>query len=619
MEGTRRLKYGLGRVGRKLADCLLSQQPREVVAVALGGTSVRVAHIVFRRDETRFVATAERRLAVRDQLRGRAYWDRVGASLREMASELSLSGKPCWACMPDHLVQFKQISLPRMPGAETRRALELEWKKTSAAQAGGGIVDYEPAGAGVASAKTGFLIAAADAENVRACLSVLESAGLVVQRVSTLALAYRSLIRALGTGDADGVKVILNVGGSGSHICVFKNRELILARELSVGGKNLSEALTRIVTAGGPDLVFEFEEAEEIKRKFGVPLSGEQKTDNPGSEPEGNVLEERTHVERELAVAESAPGAAAAATGEAWTAEGAGELSGENVLVMMRPVLERLLREIWSSIEYSSEELMGNLVDRIYLSGGGARLRGLCEYVSSVLKIEVRPIASLVGGLGPRVRSDKDVPWELYSLCLGLSLNGYQGIDLSRVTRIDRVRKTLGRVRLAPIAAVALALMLGTSVIAYQHGKTWAANLAREKQELEQLSGVQQKVREFGESLAMQETMRSSMQQVTGPVVQWSKVMMDVSARVGGDVQLTGMAVEIPNVPGSTETPSPRLVLTGYMRISQRRLEEVLGELMLSLSGSPFLADVRLVRSEAADGRLAGFSLTCGLVAGSFN
>ena len=59
----------------------------------------------------------------------------------------------------------------------------------------------------------------------------------------------------------------------------------------------------------------------------------------------------------------------------------AGSIPLTAVAVMLRPVLERLVQELWNSFDYVHEQFLGNSVGRVVLLERGPRVRNLSEYL----------------------------------------------------------------------------------------------------------------------------------------------------------------------------------------------------------------------------------------------
>jgi cell division ATPase FtsA len=88
-------------------------------------------------------------------------------------------------------------------------------------------------------------------------------------------------------------------------------------------------------------------EAEEIKTLYGIPKSGDQLSENP-------------------------------------------KITSQQILTLIGPKIEQMVTEINRSFDYYRQELHGGKVDRVLLVGGGAQLKGLDDFLSNELGLEVK-------------------------------------------------------------------------------------------------------------------------------------------------------------------------------------------------------------------------------------
>jgi type IV pilus assembly protein PilM len=177
--------------------------------------------------------------------------------------------------------------------------------------------------------KTYVLITAVPKQYVDRMLHMLDSARLkaVALEVESQATA-RSLISEQAPDQA---VLILDIATSRTSIIIFDSGVLEFTASVPLGGQALTEAIAR-------NLGIPTEEAEELKRRVGV---------SPGP-------------------------------------------AYQQVAGAMKPVLESLLAEIRNAMRFQEEHsLSRKKVQRILLSGGGARLSGLTGWLSSAFSNEV--------------------------------------------------------------------------------------------------------------------------------------------------------------------------------------------------------------------------------------
>lgn len=110
------------------------------------------------------------------------------------------------------------------------------------------------------------------------------------------------------------------------------------------------------------------------------------------------------------------------------------DTASETAIVDLSPVLDRLTRECMRLLRYfrslHPERSYAGILDHMALSGGAAALRGLAEYLSSVLQMHVepvRPFAGLAASIDGDAFRELALSQEAYTVALGLALSGLQG------------------------------------------------------------------------------------------------------------------------------------------------------------------------------------------------
>ena len=149
---------------------------------------------------------------------------------------------------------------------------------------------------------------------------------------------------------------VLDIGAEGTSIAILRHGELQFAREIATGGNDFTRALMEPVAVEGKHFALSVEEAEEIKKKYGIPMGGGQEVT-----PEGLPL--------------------------------------SRIMFIIRPVLERLSTETLRSFDVYKAQAREKRVDKIFLCGGGAGFKNLAAFLSSGLGIEVTvfdPFAALL-------------------------------------------------------------------------------------------------------------------------------------------------------------------------------------------------------------------------------
>jgi Tfp pilus assembly protein PilN len=401
----------------------------------------------------------------------------------------------------------------------------------------------------------------------------LEEAGLKATLLTTRPDALRALVRATGSSHADEVVAYLDIGGTNTHITVLKGDDVRVSREFGVGGATLTEALRAIVIPGQGTVELTPEEAEALKRAHGIPF---------GAEEAGH----------------------------------AGKIPLSAVSVMLRPVLERLARELWNSFDYCNEQFQGEAVTRVVLLGDGSRVRNLAEYLTGVLKIPVgradlaESIAEVARG-SKRRATDGARPSELG---LGLALTERGAINFATPAGAGLPYRLAEAVPQRIAAVAAAVLLISVALPSHMTVISERQRIESLRQNLSGLSSQAESVRRFRAAREEETRLHDLLAHLTGGQVLWSYALRDLSHRIGPDVRLTLLEVLEPQPAGAgAERPMRSVRLTGLIRTQSRRPEDVVGELMQSLERSPVFGQVRLEGCQAVTASVSSFVLTAGI------
>ena len=186
--------------------------------------------------------------------------------------------------------------------------------------------------------------------------------------------------------------MIVDIGGGTTEVAVISMGGIVIGRSLRVGGTRMDEAIIAYVKREFNMLIGD-RTAEEVKIELGSALE---------------LREERRVTVRGRDMITNLPQTA--------------ELSSSAVFKALQPPCEAILSAIHFVLEHTPPELTGDILKNgIYLTGGGALLFGLDQYISGELGIPVRlardPLLSAAQGAG-KIADDPE-------LLRGISKNNY--------------------------------------------------------------------------------------------------------------------------------------------------------------------------------------------------
>ncbi|MGR3175248.1 MAG: type IV pilus assembly protein PilM [Candidatus Scalindua sp.] len=275
----------------------------------------------------------------------------VAEVIKECLAEGGISAKNVVIMVSGPQVFIRRITMPPMPQEELAEVIPFEATKHVSFSVEQLEVDYIIVGEkevdGVKNQD--ILLVATPKEVVEQQKSIIRAAGLRPVAVTVAPMVLWKTFQLSKKAYEEKVIALLDIGCESTAISLLNNGILEFTRAINLGGGEVTSSLMTelLVTGEGGSRTLTYEEAEDIKREYGLP-----------------------------------PSTAIGTT----TKEG---MSLDQIPRLMRPFLEKLLSEIRTSFSFYVTEFQIPQVDKIIMSGGGALLKGLKEFLSSELGIEV--------------------------------------------------------------------------------------------------------------------------------------------------------------------------------------------------------------------------------------
>jgi type IV pilus assembly protein PilM len=318
---------------------------RTAVGLDIGTSGVRAAELSFGKGPAtlqRFGQVALPQGAVRDgevsdpQL--------VADAIKHLWSTAKFSSKKVILGVANQKVIVRQVDLPWMPADELRDSLGMQVQDFLPIPIEQAILDYYPlaevTGEG-GDRSMRVLVVAAARDMVMLALEAVKRAGLKADQIDLTPFA---VLRALGRIDElgsasasqSGAEALIDVGAKVTNIVVHENGVPHFVRILLMGGDNITEAVSERL--GVP-----FDQAVAVKQQLGMsPVRGEVVSDHPAAR-----------------VIEGSAGA--------------------------------FIEEVRGSLDYYLAQPASVPIQRVVLSGGGARLAGLGPRLAAATRLSVAP------------------------------------------------------------------------------------------------------------------------------------------------------------------------------------------------------------------------------------
>lgn len=249
--------------------------------------------------------------------------------------------------------------------------------------------------------KTPVIIIGAKKEIVAKQIELLNAGGLdpEVIGVDAFALANNYLLRA-GGAVSDETVMLLDIGAAKTLLVIMKGRSVVLARSISVGGDDITEALQK-------EFSIDFQSAEKLKKEKAAAVTGERPS------------EEEARINK-----------------------------------VIGPILTRLVREVDRSVRSASATLKDAGLSKLYLTGGGALLPRAGELFSREFGCE----AGLLCSYGQLDGSEGDEAMCAAGVATGLAIQGLGFAGAAINLRRDELAYKGGRRKVKRQVTIAITL-----------------------------------------------------------------------------------------------------------------------------------------------------------------
>ena len=291
-------------------------------------------------------------------LQGKASRDAASIAplIKQLLARCSSSSADIYLSFSGPSVNLQRIKLPPMPDQEMLAAIRWQGKKYFPFPLDEARVVYKKiAGISAETPDLDLITAAVLNKFMDQELSLLEQAGYSAAGIDAVPFSLQYAFQLTGDRYRDKTVAVLDIGAEGTTIAILKAGELQFAREIATGGNDFTRALMEPVAVEGKQFALSVEEAEAIKKKYGIPMGGGQEVTPAG-------------------------------------------LPLSRIMFIIRPVLERLSTEALRSFDVYKAQGREKRVDTILLCGGGAGFKNLAAFLSSGLGIDVSvmdPFAAL--------------------------------------------------------------------------------------------------------------------------------------------------------------------------------------------------------------------------------
>ncbi len=290
----------------------------------------------------------------------------VSDSINKVFSSQRIKTKNVATSVSGHSVIVKKIPLPVMSEEELQESIQWEAEQHIPFDISDVNLDYQILNTESAST-TDVLLVAVKKDKILNHTNVITQAGRVPIVVDIDAFAMQNAFEANYTPAPNATVALLNIGASIMNIVVAKGGTPLFTRDVSVGGNQFTDALQK-------DMNLSFEEAEQVKQ--GRSIEGVQ---------------------------------------------------GDSVSALVQSVSEVLMLEIQKTFDFFRATTVGEQLQRIYLSGGCAKVEGFLDLLQGRLGLPVEmldPFKNIAIGKGIDISYLDEVAPSM-AVAVGLALRSF--------------------------------------------------------------------------------------------------------------------------------------------------------------------------------------------------
>ena len=316
--------------------------------------------------------------------------DAVGAALKQVLNEAGATVSHAVVSIAGQAsVLVRTLEVPRMNPTELKEHMQWEINRNIPFAESNVVSDYQPlADEDPSSQNMDVVMAISPQSAIDTMIACVKKSGRQVAAIDVEPLSLARSLKMSYDGDIQGQTVcMVDIGHKTTSINIFRDGKLLMPRQVPIGGEMFTKAIADNMGLG-------LEEAETLKREQAdIPLSAASglTPSNPFAPtgatqeftPYNPFADEPTPAMTEPEPVPSAEPLEPATPIDATPVPAEGQASP--LFNSFVPVLEEFVAEVRRSIDYFRSR--GGDVNMIVLCGGGAKLRGLPQFLSSSLGI----------------------------------------------------------------------------------------------------------------------------------------------------------------------------------------------------------------------------------------
>lgn len=358
-----------------------------VVGVDIGPDSLRIAKINQSGGRSRLSGITRVPYGPGDSPEDPKFAAFLAKELKKFAG--SSKGYECWSLISSAKAELWHILIPKVPRGQIQEAVYWSVKKEKQFDEREFVMDFEVQGEVMEKGqpKLSIMVYLAPRKQVDDLKAMFAQAGIKLTGATISPIAIQSLFRSRWMDAQAKTYAHLYVGRNWSRIDIFIDENIVLSRGIKAGTNSMVEALMEnynmMDRGGGAELSMPGDSVINLQLDDDTEIAP-----NLGA-PKVLSMQQAKKVLRAKLLGQQLPAGEAGA-----------ELSEQDVLRMVRPAVERLVRQVERTFEYHTTTMGKDRVEKIFFSGEICTNQLLIDFIQSQLGISYQLLDPLAPG-GP--------------------------------------------------------------------------------------------------------------------------------------------------------------------------------------------------------------------------
>ncbi len=398
--------------------------------------------------------------------------------------------------------------------------------------------------------RTEVLAAAISKELIDSIVNIVGKTGIYIKSIFVSCFSLGHIIKKMQGKNNEDIGV-LDIGYKNSTISIYDKEGLKFLREIPVSSYSFTNAMTGIFSYQNAKIELDFKKAEKIKQTAGIPEEGSKdKVD---------------------------------------------DVPLSQIRVMLRPELERLSTELSRSFDYFKTQYPKTTLRKLYICGGGARLKNLMRALNNTLPYDVEklPIPKSI-----HLKEKKQSDYLQLAAAIGSSLGANKLNLLPNKFKRERLKR-ISMASLRIVAVIFFISLLFSSFILNFKIKNYTKNL-------KYFDRANEDVKEAGFMYQYAVDVKNIANDITRNDIPAYLLLKGLSSTIPDKVAIESLELD---------TKEGILRLEGIIISEEAKFEAGLIDFKSKLKKMPFFDEVGLKKVQRLESKInkANFEITCEL------